>query len=462
MPAGLSEKIKIGFWGNANNYPFMLARTFRKQGHEVLFIIDDDQRLNRPENRFNDITLPYPAWIKDYSPMPLWLSCNIISPDKKKQVISDLQSCDLIILNGYAMRFATEIKKPHVTLITGSDLDPLANYGYLKKLKQDYLESLTTSNLIPKGSKTSKILNNKFALNICENLTRFKRFSCYDENQYFSTKNSTFYSVFFVAGYFRWLKTQIRNQREAIKNAIAFTYFSKGLVPYGEQLLKEIGANQKKRLFNLMIDSESISVVSPPKNEVIRIFNLARFNWIKDPSSPSDFISLDYKGNDIMIKGIHLFTLKYPETKLNIHFVKKGKDVNSSMALCDKLGISKHLTWHSEFSQKELLEEYKKADIVFDQMGKSVVAMGGFEAMAMGRPLIANARPEVFDKILGEETSICHAQTPEEVCNWIEKLVFNPGLRDSIGKKSRQFVEKHFSTQKMAERILNAYNLSQN
>lgn len=52
--------MKIGFIGNANNYPFMIARAMRKMGHEVLFIVDRDKSepLNRPENRYDDIGPP--------------------------------------------------------------------------------------------------------------------------------------------------------------------------------------------------------------------------------------------------------------------------------------------------------------------------------------------------------------------------------------------------------------------
>ena len=40
--------MRIGFVGNTNNYPFILAITFRRMGHEVEFIVDRKERLNRP------------------------------------------------------------------------------------------------------------------------------------------------------------------------------------------------------------------------------------------------------------------------------------------------------------------------------------------------------------------------------------------------------------------------------
>jgi len=35
------KKLKIGYWGNTNNNPFMVARAFKKMGHAVIFIVDE-------------------------------------------------------------------------------------------------------------------------------------------------------------------------------------------------------------------------------------------------------------------------------------------------------------------------------------------------------------------------------------------------------------------------------------
>lgn len=435
----------------------MLARTFKDMGHEVAFIIDDEQRLNRPENRYADISQPYPNWIKDFSPFPIWLVSNIIDLETKLHIISILKTCDFIILNGYAVRFADEIGVPHLAMLTGSDLKPLADHAHAKDLFKVYVNMLYEKGFIKKNTATHFVMKSLAPVKLYSGILSLAGRNGYTNLEYFRSI-SLFTDLGFIANYNNWLKNEIQRQRNSIKNAFAYTFFLPGIVPDGDKLLKEIGTDPAKMIHCFMIDVDSISYTESPANKTVRVFNLARFNWYKDKNQPKDFLpSMDYKGNDIMIKGLALFANKYPNEKLDIRLVKKGKDVERTVELSKELGIDKYITWLNELSQKEILQEYVGSDIVFDQLAQSVVAMGGFEVMALGRPLIANARPEIFEPFLGESSAICHAQTPEEVCNWLEKLVFSAELRKETGIKSRQFVEKHFSTTRMANDVLKAF-----
>jgi glycosyltransferase involved in cell wall biosynthesis len=105
-------------------------------------------------------------------------------------------------------------------------------------------------------------------------------------------------------------------------------------------------------------------------------------------------------------------------------------------------------------TQKEVWEEYKLADICFEQLDQSVVAMAGLDAMATGRPLIANGRPEIFDAMIGAPSPICQARTPDEVCAQLEKLVFNAQIMEEVGKSSREYVSQFFSSEAAAEKVL--------
>ena len=64
--------------------------------------------------------------------------------------------------------------------------------------------------------------------------------------------------------------------------------------------------------------------------------------------------------------------------------------------------------------------------------------------MLQGRPVIGNARPEIFDLLTGEKTPVCHATTPEQVCYWLQQLTENKDLIGAIGTKSGQYVLDHF------------------
>jgi glycosyltransferase involved in cell wall biosynthesis len=108
----------------------------------------------------------------------------------------------------------------------------------------------------------------------------------------------------------------------------------------------------------------------------------------------------------------------------------------------------------NEMTQKQVIQEYGQADVVFDQLGKGTIGMVSLDAMACGRPVIANARPEILEPILGVPSPVCQASTPEEVSQQIARLHFNPGERERIGLASRKYVEQHCSTVALAERCL--------
>jgi glycosyltransferase involved in cell wall biosynthesis len=83
-----------------------------------------------------------------------------------------------------------------------------------------------------------------------------------------------------------------------------------------------------------------------------------------------------------------------------------------------------------------------------------VVAMAGLDAMATGRPLIANARPEIGAEALDAPSPVCQARTPAEVAAQLQRLVFDAKERERVGNASRAYVERHFSAEGAARRLL--------
>ncbi len=384
--------MKIGFLGNTNNYPFIIASQMRAMGSEVVLFVDApaNEWLNRPEQYTNEIAYPYPSWIKEK--LSLRKSLNTHFPNIfEKDVIKELNTCDAVILNDYGHRFKNYIKPsiPSISMFSGSDLEMMTDYDKAMNVR------LTS----PKLKMIPIFLRKMYA-----------RFS-------------------------------VNQLRSAVAKASLISYFPEGLVPEGDALLKEIfGDKPFKRFSHLHVVTEGYKYHLPIGNPVFRIFSFTRFMW-KTPFPPGRSI-FENKGNDIMIKGIALFLKNY-DKPLDIHLIEKGLHINESKALIDELGLSHLVTWHKEMPFKELQSYIIQADVVFEQLGTHFIS-GGFYAMLLGRPLIGNARPEIFDSIAGEPTPVCHATTPEEVCQWLQKLTRDRELMAAIGKKSRQYVLDHF------------------
>jgi glycosyltransferase involved in cell wall biosynthesis len=395
--------VKFGFYGNANNYPFMLALALKRLGHEVLFIVLSPDPLCRPESRYPEIRWPYPPWICDLSGPPRWRY--LLPGLGRKRVLSLLNTCDFAVLNEEGPALASALSVPHLVLLTGSNLELFADH---------HKASILRDQLLSTPSGWARFLNCIFPTAVIRSL----------------------------------LTTP---QRRGIRDAELVTFFPRGLIPNGDRLLAEIGVQDSKRMDMLIADLHLNSFVPPPTNPVLRVFNVSRFTWKAEPET--DLTDLDYKASDVMIRGIGSFRRKH-RIPLDLRFVRKGRHIAESVKLVGECGLADQVTWLDELTQLQVRDEYSKADVVFDQLGNGAVAMGGLEAMAIGRPLIANGRPEIFERLTGEVSPICQARTPEEVCAQLARLARDPAERERVGLASWRYVEKHFSSDAAARQIL--------
>jgi len=392
--------MKIGFYGNVNCFPFRYALELKNQGYEVLFIIDKNQKhkLHRPEYRFSEISYPYPNWIKEFI---------ISKPDLKiafpniffKEPIKLLNSCNIVFLNDFTHGIKPFLNENilSVSMCSGGDLD---FYARLDLLEQ---RVVIRKKILKLFTPLKKVL----------------------------------------------LKKSILNIREGIKQSYILHYYFKDIIPSMEKLIDDIkGDNEYIRSKNLGVNSEDVPFCPFVKKDKLMIFNPTRFVW-KEPLAEG-IQPWSNKRNDIMIKGIGLFYKKH-QVELDIHFVEKGPDVKESKQLCDEVGISHMITWHKEMTQKDIFDFYRECDISFDQLGNHFVAYGGLDVMLTGRPVIANGRPEVLEKVFGKPLPLCQATNEEDVAMWIGRLSFEDGLKEKIGKESREFVLEYYSMKKTVE-----------
>ena len=393
----MERKLKIGFFCNTNNFPFSYAYTLKKLGHDVIVVVTEKYLLHRPESRFPEFK-NYPNWIIDVSHLEeedFMFYNPILIP-----TIDKLSKCDLVFLNSYGISYQHLIGKPSIAMFTGFDLSNYANYDSI-----------------------------------------ISRTACFEES-YKQSKGGK--------RYLKKLTTFINLQRSGIKNSLLFFWTKKGILPEEERLLSSIKVDEGKRFTNQSASLDVIDYTPYPDNNTIRVFNIARFTW-KLPIEIGRS-HMDYKGSDIMIKGLAQF---YQKTgiKLDIVFVKKGLHLQETYDLIKECKLDSQITWLDEMSQSDFWEECKKADIIFDQLSPTgTTGLAPLDAMTIGRPVIANPRQ------LDDEVPILRAQTPEQVAKLLETLVSDKSKRIEIGIKSHEYAKEFFSIEKNAESILNSYH----
>jgi glycosyltransferase involved in cell wall biosynthesis len=388
--------MKIGFFGNTNNYPFMLAQALREFGHEVLFVITSQELLNRPESRYPELKEHYPDWIVDAAHLSEW-DMITLSP-KLAPVLEVLSNCETLVLNFTGPSLWPLLQRPAIALLTGSDLEHYANFATIE---------VRSGSWDPAYRASAEAQMN---LNL--------------------------------------LREFVQRQRDGIREALAVRYMPRGLVPAGDAMLDELGVPDEKRVFLPSAELELVIPTPARHNNPVRIFCATRLTW-KLPIEPGRSL-LDYKGSDIMIRGLGLF---YRQTgvRLDIHLVRKGLHVAETEQLVVEEGLTDQVTWSDEMSLTEVWTEFARSDIVIEQLANGAIGGAGLDAMAAGRPVIGNARREMFEDYFGQHSPICQAQTAEEVCAQLKRLVSNPAKQEKIGMLGRRFVEEHCSPRRAAQ-----------
>jgi glycosyltransferase involved in cell wall biosynthesis len=389
---------KTAFVGNMNNMPYMFSKEMRKKKKsDVTLYVDapPEFKLDRPEAYDKTISYPFPSWIKEIPPGSANFHKLRLPQIFLGKFIEDLNGYDIVVLNGMWIALAPYLdeKVKIYSLCAGYDIDTLADLQSVEKIVKAALEKKTL-------------------------LRPFK---------------------FLLSAYY---KRAIRQQREGIKRSEGINYYPTGISKRGDEIIREIKGGKKYERLELRgfpVEDFPYSEVDVDK-ENFTILNFTRFFFLNEDR--------ENKRNDIMLEGIGLF-LKEIDFNENVEIILFQKGDVPSLAkakeIVERLGYSKLVTWLGEVSQEQLFNEIvPSCDVAFDQLGSQWIGAGAF-VMAMGRPIIANGRPEIFEPLTGEKSPVCQATNSEEVCFWLKKLYFDRKEINRIGLESRTYIEKYYS-----------------
>jgi len=391
--------MRIGIFGNTNNYPLLLAMGLRQLGHTTLLVVNRPERLHRPESKFPELATGYPPWMLDCSDIP---EDDFMSATSRIGPVLDFLAggTDALVLNDIGPSLLEFCDRPAIALMTGSDLSYHANPETLR-LRQHGWDPVFAAS--PGARLWSR---------------RFSEF--------------------------------IARQRAGIRNAAMVSAPLRGLVPAIDTLLDGIGVADERRDFVYVADTD-VPPASPARsNARLRVVNGARLNW-KAPLPPG-FSSQDHKGTDILLHGFAQFVASGGDADLVMF--RKGLHVAETEALAQALGVASRIEWRDEVSLREFHVEIARADVVCDQVGESFPGLAALDAMAIGVPVIANFRPEATAAHFAEPIAACQAQTASEVASHLGSLAGSPRTRIEAGRAARRFARRHLSPAANARRCL--------
>ena len=391
--------MRIGIFGNTNNYPLLLALGLRSLGHEVRLVVNRSERLHRPESRYPQLAAAYPPWIMDCSEIP---EEEFIAATPRIGPVLDFLcgGTQALLLNDLGPSLLEFCPRPAVAFLTGSDLTYYAN-PTMRTLRQQGWGQVYASS---PGAQL----------------------------------------------WVRHMDAFVARQRAGIRNATMVSAPLPGLVSEIDVLLRDIGVDDRQRDFFYIANTDNPP--SPPgkSNPRLRIVNGARLNWKKP--LPREYISLDHKGTDVLLEGFARFVATGADAELVLF--RKGLHVAETEALAEALGIAQRVEWREETSLTDFYREISGADIVCDQLGDAFPGMVAVDAMALGLPVIANFRPEILTSYFPEPIAACQARTPDEVATHLSALAASPRARIAAGRAARHFARTHLSPVAQARRCL--------
>jgi glycosyltransferase involved in cell wall biosynthesis len=391
--------VRIAFLGNTNNYPFALALALRDLGHDVLLLVDQTSPLHRPESRRAETADAYGQWVRDVSPVR---ARDVVLPTRRRRsIVRLLKSADALVLNGFGPAFWHHVRAPSLVILTGSDLETYADEGKLRSfLRQSRRRGF--------AGVIDRIRHSVIAR---------------------------------IAAL----------QREGIASAAAVEYSFPGMLPEGDALLDGLGVTPERRRCFFLTDLDLLRAVPPPHNAVFRIFSASRLNWVRP--MPAGSSTLDQKGTDVMLRGVARFRERVGRP-FELRLVKKGLHVRETLALAGELGLDDCITWLEEMPLRDVYAEFTAADVVLDHFGSGSIGVAARDAMALGRPVIANAKPAIFARHLGAPSPILHAETEDDVATHLASLAGDRALRERLSVEGRRFAEAHFEPHAAARDVV--------
>ncbi len=138
----------------------------------------------------------------------------------------------------------------------------------------------------------------------------------------------------------------------------------------------------------------------------------------------------------------------------------EGASLESMERLAVTLGVKDRVRFLGRISQENLPKVYAACDVFVLPSVSRLEAFGivALEAMATGKPVVVADIPGVREVIEdGQEGLLADPVNPQDLAEKIRRLVGDPALRQEMGRRGREKVLAHFTTEKVADQILKVY-----
>jgi len=220
------------------------------------------------------------------------------------------------------------------------------------------------------------------------------------------------------------------------------------------------------RLYTLF-SPELYREVYPHLNDIRTRKKIRRINKWAEKSIVGDYSLLPFSPESVVIRqAIDLSSIPYTDPVRCEGPVKivhaptnrliKGTDlIIKEIERITREGFQIELILVENKTHEEAMKLYKEADIVIDDVLQGPYGILAIECMALGKPVLCRIDPKL--KKYYSDLPIVDTP-PDMIYDNIKFLVTYPEMREKLGLKGRQYVEKNHDSLVVAKKLIELYS----
>ena len=168
-----------------------------------------------------------------------------------------------------------------------------------------------------------------------------------------------------------------------------------------------------------------------------------------------------FVGRIVPYKGLRYLIEAMKEIEAQLLIIGKGPLENRLKRLAKRLGIGNKIIWTGEVNRKDLISFYHACALLVLPSISNSEAFGivQLEAFTCGKPVISTDLPTGVPFVnLHQKTGlIVPPRDSRALAEAINRLFKSPDLRKRYGHYARERVEKEFTQELMAQKVLKLY-----